>query len=458
MKTTPWRIASILIFMMITAISLLNVRKGPGGVDCWYHMAVSKNILAKRRVPLYADWEYYPVGRPHLYPPLLHMFVALLSIPFGGNVLAGGKLFNALMLPISVGIALLSFSRMYKDSWREFLALLILCLDPIFFGVHKGLLPSVLASALAFLAVACFFDGQLVPSIIAMTLCLYTHLGVPYLYLFGLLIFSSLNREYFSMYKHLFIGSMLLFSPWGFHILNNVEWIKIRSRLVGGDRPLILSAITVLGFIGLLEALRSRKKVESLAFSCLLGFTPAFFLYGRRFWAHSSFLWAMLASAPLYKISKGRKVGMVALASFILASSLLFQPGILFSKESVRRGWIPSGLRGEIMLLWREDYSLLGNDIRKIVKIINSEFSELEAIHVNKGWVGEMLYVFTGKKTDLAMYGEVSDPRVWKAVLEKIKYERPALFVYLKEGDKYGLLENVDEIFEIGRFLLAVRR
>ena len=457
-KPSFWRIASLLLFAVILVVSLLNIKKGPGGVDCWYHMAVAKNILSKKRVPLYADWEYYPVGRPHLYPPLLHICVALLSIPFGGNVLAGGKVFNALMLPISTGLALLSFSKVYRDPWKEFLAFLIICMDPIFFGVHKGLLPSVLASGFAFLAAAYFYEKRLIPSILMMGLCLYTHLGIPYLYLLGLFIFSLVNREYFSMYRRFFVGSMLLFLPWGLHVLNNVSWIKIGSKLVGGDRPLILSAITVLGFLGALKTIKSKEKPGLLALSCLIGFSPAFLLYGRRFWAHSSLIWAILASIHLYDISKYGRGKKVIIASVILACSLLFQPGIMLSKGRVMRGWVPSGLREEITLLSHGDYSLLGEDVWRIVQIINSKFRELEAVHVNKGWVGEMLYVFTGKKTDRAMYGEVSDPRVWKPVLEKIKYERPALFVYLKQEGKYGLPEDVDEVIEIGRFLLAVRK
>ncbi len=457
-RLSPWRIASILLFATILVVSLLNIRKGPGGVDCWYHMAVAKNILSKRSIPLYADWEYYPIGRPHLYPPLLHICVALLSIPFKGNVLAGGKVFNALMLPISASLALLSFSKVYRDPWREFLAFLIICMDPIFFGVHRGLLPSVLASGFAFLAAAYFYEKRLIQSILMMGLCLYTHLGIPYLYLLGLFIFSLINKEYFALYRRFLAGSMLLFLPWGLHMLNNVSWIRIGSRLVGGDRPLILSAITVLGFLGTLNAIKSGEKAGLLALSCLLGFSPSFVLYGRRFWAHSSLIWAMLASAPLYDISRHGKVRKVAIASIILACSLLFQPGIMLSKGKIVKGWVPSGLREEIMLLSRGDYSLLGEDVKKIVQIINSEFRELEAVHVNRGWIGEMLYVFTGKKTDLAMYGEVSDPMVRKPIFEKIKYERPALFVFLKEGGRYELPEDVDEVIEIGRFFLAVRR
>ncbi|RLG42807.1 MAG: hypothetical protein DRO05_00085 [Thermoproteota archaeon] len=456
-KPSSWRIASITIFVLITLISLLNVKKGPGGVDCWYHMAVARNILSKRRIPLYADWEYYPVGRPHLYPPFLHSCVALLSIPFRGNVLAGGKVFNALMLPISTALAILGFSRIYKDPWREFLALIILCMDPIFFGVHRGLLPSVLASAFAFLALAYFYERNLYPCVLMMTLCLYTHLGIPYLFLLGLFIFSTINREYLSFYGRFFLASMVLFSPWGLHVLSNFDWIEFGFRLVRGDRPIVISIITVLGFLGALIAIGKRELPGLLALSCLLGFSPAFILYGRRFWAHSSLLWAMLASTPLYSISKGRKIRKLVIALLILILSLLFQPGILLSKMGVRKGWFPGGLREEIELLSGGDYSMLGEDVKTIVRIINSEFKELEAVHVNRGWVGEMLYVFTGKKTDLAMYGEVMDPILYKPVLEKIKYERPALFVFLREGGRYDLPNNLDEVHVIGRFYLGVR-
>ncbi len=450
-----WRVASLLLFLFIGFISIMGFGKGPGGVDCWYHMAVAKNILEKGRIPLYADWECYPVGRPHLYPPLMHICVALCSFLFNGNVYAGGRLFNVLMLPTSLLLIMKGLKEIYEDAWKEFLVLLILCLDPIFYIVHKELVPSALASSLAVLALGFFWKKKTVKAVTSMTLCLYTHLGIPYLFLLGLLIFSLIRREYLSFYVKSTIYSFILFLPWGLHVLFNYEWLRIGVRLIRGTWPVILSVCTVLGLIGALQTFQCKDNTGIISISCLLGFTPAFILYGLRFWAHSSVPWAMLALIPLHNLSKSSNKTKTMLTSMLLCGAILIQPVAMLSMKEFKAGFIPSGLRSELETPFKKDYSILGEDVKVLVALINSKFKEIKCVHVNKGWIGEMIYVFTGKKTDLPMYGEALNPKQLKPVLEAIKHEKPALFIYLKAEGKPP--RNVNVIKEIGRFYLAVR-
>ncbi len=47
--------------------------------DHFYHMAVAQKILERGTIPLWDDWEFAPMGRPHLYPPLLHLLIAFIA-------------------------------------------------------------------------------------------------------------------------------------------------------------------------------------------------------------------------------------------------------------------------------------------------------------------------------------------------------------------------------------------
>jgi hypothetical protein len=42
-------------------------------------MAVAQKILERGHIPIWDDWEFAPMGRPHLYPPFLHLSIAFFS-------------------------------------------------------------------------------------------------------------------------------------------------------------------------------------------------------------------------------------------------------------------------------------------------------------------------------------------------------------------------------------------
>ena len=444
-----------MLVAVVSLISLINVRKGPGGVDCWYHMAVAKKILDIRSVPLYADWELYPVGRPHLYPPLLHLLVAVASAPTG-NTFVGGKVINSLMPFISLSLTLFALRKLYRNSWRELVVLLLLVMDPIFLKTHHSLLPSVLASSLALPALAYFINRRPIRAALFMTASLYTHLGVPYLFILGLLVFSVVRRDYFRVYLKFVAISFLFFLPWAVHVLANFDWIRVTAWLPRAEHALALSLTVVLGLIGCWIAIKKRERQDLLAMACLVGFIPAFLLYGARFWFHSSVVWAMLASKPLALLRRRhRDIALIALC----ALTIIPQPAFVVGGAGRGEGFhlIPSGLSGEIAMVRSEDYSKYRVDVGLIVQGLDTHFPELEVVFTNSGWVGEMFYALTGRKTNLAMYGEVMSSEVIEPRLEAMKTVRPAVFVFVRGMGYFQFLEDVEDVLEVGRFYVGVR-
>ena len=47
--------------------------------DQYYHMAAARRTLELGHIPKWDDWEFAPAGRPHLYPPGLHLALAVLA-------------------------------------------------------------------------------------------------------------------------------------------------------------------------------------------------------------------------------------------------------------------------------------------------------------------------------------------------------------------------------------------
>ena len=45
--------------------------------DLTYHLATSQSFVREGGVTLWENWDSLPLGRPHLYPPLVHLLLAV---------------------------------------------------------------------------------------------------------------------------------------------------------------------------------------------------------------------------------------------------------------------------------------------------------------------------------------------------------------------------------------------
>ncbi|HOP09099.1 MAG TPA: hypothetical protein PLC12_02665, partial [Candidatus Methanofastidiosa archaeon] len=85
-----WEWAGVAFLAFITISFAANLNKfSPNVIDLWYHLAIARKILELGTIPLWDFWEFAPAGRPHLYPPLSHLLIALFS-GSPDNVIQGG--------------------------------------------------------------------------------------------------------------------------------------------------------------------------------------------------------------------------------------------------------------------------------------------------------------------------------------------------------------------------------
>ena len=125
----PWKIGDhpldrmtllfIGLIFLVFAINKERMLDFTDPSDHFYHMAVAQKILEYGGIPLWDDWEFAPVGRPHLYPPLLHLLIAF----FAGTpdqILLGFATIQMLLYPT----ALLSYWFLYRTFLSPSLAYL----------------------------------------------------------------------------------------------------------------------------------------------------------------------------------------------------------------------------------------------------------------------------------------------------------------------------------------------
>ena len=66
-------VSAVVLLVLLARVDGLK----PWMSDTWYHVAIADQILDRGSIPAWVDWDYAPVGRPHLYPPLLHLLLAI---------------------------------------------------------------------------------------------------------------------------------------------------------------------------------------------------------------------------------------------------------------------------------------------------------------------------------------------------------------------------------------------
>ncbi|TFG86105.1 MAG: hypothetical protein E4H18_04690, partial [Hyphomicrobiales bacterium] len=289
--------------------------------DQYYHMAVARRTLELGHIPKWDDWEFAPAGRPHLYPPGLHLALAVLA----GRPDRLPAAFLALQV-IAYPAMLLSawwFIRWLFGDRVGFMGLLFLSMDMALLTLLLRVVPSGLATVLLPLVLGAFLTRRRLATVLLLALSLYVHMGIAVLVLLGLFAFSLRHRGYLAFFAVVSAGALLLFSPWVLRLAADASWLTAPAATVGaGDaggwalvRPFILGILWMqffnpllapVAFWGFIRAKDPRYRALRWG---IAGFVPMFFFYGGRFWMHTAPLWAAFggaAAAPV--LAKGRSL------------------------------------------------------------------------------------------------------------------------------------------------------
>ena len=276
--------------------------------DSIYHLLVARRIYETGSVPMWCDWQFFPLGRPHLYPPLFHLALAGAAWLFHGDFLAGFRFVETIALPF-VFFSTWYLARWLFDARRAFVALLIVGTDySLVFTAAMGT-PSVLATSLMSFAIVMFLSGRWHIAALLCVTMFYTHTGIPPIALGALGLFGLLHRRYLPDFLAVAVISLIAFVPWYARLYVFRDWFThpLAEGVYGAIPPewLPFYKIAWLQFVSfsvvivVLRAFRglrwgeARNQVLLIAIAACL---PMLFSYGGRFYTHSIHLWAILAA------------------------------------------------------------------------------------------------------------------------------------------------------------------
>ncbi len=317
--------------------------------DSYYHLLVARHVYEAGAVPLWDSWEWAPLGRPHLYPPLYHVLLASLAGLLNGDLLAAFRILLTIVLPFTY-FTTWYLARWLFDARRAFVALLIVGMDgALVFSAAMGT-PGVLATSFVSLMLVLFLTERYVAASILGALAAYTHLGVPSLSFVGLGLFCLLNRRYLPHFFIMMAIVVLTMLPWLARIFVFHDWFSHPIDLgVYGEfepwiKPLIKISwlqmvhlfIALLAFAALTRV-RWRERRNQLLACSLVALLPVLFSYGGRFYIHTLHIWAILAAclftgllAPPLRWRRVAILGLLALcpAPALVGTGTPLAPGV----------------------------------------------------------------------------------------------------------------------------------
>lgn len=297
-------IAFIFLALVANRDDIVRAHDMVSDSDPAYHMAVARQILELGHVPRWDRWEYAPFGRPHLYPPLLHHLIAFFAgspddVVFGFNTL------QILLLPLAL------FSAWYFTRWLfgpalGFAAVIFASMEGAFVLSQGMVLPAAIVTALLPMILMAFLTRRTTALVVLLTISFYTHLGMPFLVMLGLLVLAVKYREYFPEFRKAAAFSGFFYVPWLFRLLRYHSWLGTSSGMMGPAKNVVevvlrgLLQLQMLNLVLLLLALWAwrRDKDERLGVvkGVLIGFLPMLFSYGGRYFMHTWPLWAILVA------------------------------------------------------------------------------------------------------------------------------------------------------------------
>lgn len=467
-----WALGLISAVFLLLLINFGHLK--PSMSDTWYHVGVAKQFLAAGGIVGWDWWNYAPTGRPHLYPPLLHLILAFWG-GLTGSALTASQICAVTFMPLGL-LTTWYAARRILSAGPALIAVLLLMTDMMHFIVMEAHIAGCLINLLLPVLLVAFLARRTWWCILLMTLMFYSHLGFPICVAAGLLVFGAKYRSYLRLALKVVGISALFFTPWLSHVLAHLDWLPVlrQGGMPGAFLTKLLSLqgfnllVLTAGFWGIAVAPRRRPELMLPAYM-LIGFLPILLSYGGRYTMHTMPLWAILGASVLGGMLRPAAPARRILGIILL--TLLPWPTI-----SVMGGVKPLPLTASHLLLiitargtplfgegekseaYRPDCEALAAWLRK-----NTRPDEI--IYTNTVWIADMISLLTNRATDFGAW--------WECSKETEKLEGRALrdwlptatFVYVKpEADTGSVLwptprmPGVDQVFELGRFQIGLRR
>ena len=308
-----------IIFLVVHFFFLfLNWHNYPTELDTPYHLLMGKMFADSGKIVLWDSYEFAPLGRPHLYPPLEYLLIwfmhtlTRLSYMDVGRILAIGQGGLGLFFVWLI-------SRKFFNAAIAFFSVIFFASNTDMWWWQTSVAPVALVTVLFLPFIYFYYKKKVLLPVVLLTSCLYLHYGLSFTMVTTVLLASLCDAKYRKEYlKNFFIifgVSVLLFTPWLLYIYEFKDYFFNRTIDVGTllffsleiyFREVFFNLNNVLWLflgVGLFYCYKHIK--EDFKYSLLVAGFWSYFIYlflfqGSRFNAHSPIVTSVFAGIGFF--------------------------------------------------------------------------------------------------------------------------------------------------------------
>ena len=421
-KNFSWDFYSKLIIISYFVLQIIRWQILPQFMDIYYHFLTAWGFIQAGGYSGWDFWQYAPVGRIHIYPPLFHIILAFL-IKLGISKVILAKFFEVIM-PV---IFLIVLWNLIRKNYNECLAFFVTVMFSSSFSFYLSLLnhiPATLAFILGFLAFDQLFQSKFLRASLMLALCFYTHIGVSWFFAFSFLFYSLFNKQHRKSCYIIFIFAFILSLP---ILLKQLAGIKFISSLGINLNEKYICQIKIIDYVlaifGLILALRLDKKYH--LFSSFLFASFIFLIYPYRFFSAEGYLPVILLSAlflyNLYEKFKHKRLYLKYLPILATVFILFFSPTVSMdriegkNKLSYKLHISDSAFMG--MLLARGKSIWFPREYLSAADLIKNNSEEGDIVYSSLNIAGVILASMSGRSTANALFPEIHASRQFDPIL-----------------------------------------
>jgi len=206
-----WDLYSIGIISLFTILQIIQWPLLPKFVDIYYHLGTMSGFAEAGGYVSSCFWEYAPVGRPNLYPPLLHILM-LMFYKFGLSPISIARLFDCFIYPFSLLVIWLIIRQVFSFRFAFFVILIWSSVYSLYLAT-VNFIPSTLSLLLTCFTFLCIEKKRAITAVIFTGLNFYTHTPLGLLGLLAILLYGIFNKKNLRLVLRVAAGGILLGAP-----------------------------------------------------------------------------------------------------------------------------------------------------------------------------------------------------------------------------------------------------
>jgi hypothetical protein len=406
-----WDSFSSLIIIGLLVLQLIRWLILPQFMDVYYHLLTAWGFIQAGGYTGWDFWQFAPVGRPHIYPPLFHLVLAgFMKAGISPVILA--KLCESL-IPVTFLLVLWKF---IKDNYGSVLAFFVVLVFLSSFSFYLSLLnhiPATIALILGVLSLGQLFKQNLFRSSVLLALCFYTHIGISWFFAVTFISYGALNREAGNKAVRVFIAAFILALPIVIKELNSFKFMTAFGFDLNEKYYCQIKIVeTILALIGLSLAVKMGKGSQRLFLAMFLA-SFIFVIYPYRFLSAEGYFPVLLLSAfCLYRLYQkvNRAYLIPVICVFILAVSPTFSMNKETGEERVtyKIKMFDSGFLN--ILFAKGDILWFPGEYIPAAKIIEDNSEAKDIVYCTLDSVGLTLSSIAGRASANALLPEIKAP------------------------------------------------